>query len=172
MNKQKYAWILVGIIILSAGLYVLLYFSTIQPKIAENKQLEKEISMYSAAIEQLTNEKSNDQHTEEITKLMSSIPTEKEPNMVLQSINKLARKAKVTVTSLASTQLGEENLAGPLNEAIYTVEINGSNLKQINTFLGSIAESERLMTVDTLEINQHGTSVTAIMNITTYYYNH
>lgn len=171
MNKHKYLLMILGILVISAGLYTLLHFSIIQPMIAENEQLEQEISMYSATMKQLAKEEINDKPVDEFSKLLVSIPSNKEPDKVLASINTLASKASVTVTHFASIE-GDQDSKEPLNEAIYTLEVNGSNLRQINNFLNSIRESERLMTVETLEINHQGTSTTAIMNITTYYLNH
>nr|WP_246187539.1 type 4a pilus biogenesis protein PilO [Ornithinibacillus caprae] len=125
--------------------------------------------MFEEQYEAIINRPNEETENDEFSRVTKKIPNEKSPDDVIYNLQHTADAAEVSISSISSLSRGEEEEESSLRANHYALEIVGKNLDHVNEYLDSIMDSERLITIDTLDVQQSEESVSLSITITTYY---
>lgn len=169
--------ILIIIILSLIGIYFISSIYVISPLKTEAKNVESEASVHTAQIKKLENHEESVEF-DDLGEVILQMPDNKSPDDVLSTIQKVSKEAKVTVEGIRSTGSNEE-ISQEVEEVgstfsiqdSYSLEISADKLANINAFLDQIIVTDRLLTIDTLLIEQSGSESTAEITFSVYHTN-
>ncbi|SEQ11195.1 hypothetical protein SAMN05216232_1584 [Virgibacillus subterraneus] len=169
---KKYTYALIGVIVATLIIYGISYFSIINPMQAEIDTMDMKVSMYENQITKSAI--SENKPNEEFSSVSLQVPTEKSPDDVLVNLENIASTANVTINYIGSninvSEIQQEDEeTKKLSENIYSLDATAANLGDINVFLSKVLESERLMIIDTINIQQDEDQVFLTISFKTYY---
>lgn len=172
-------------IIIVVSLIGIYYFSNayiIKPLKIEAEIVGNEVSVYQAQIEEIEKQDSDD-IPDALSEIALQIPDGKSPDDVLAMIHQLGQASKVTVQSIESlgSSEGEQEYTEdedvetePKTSAIrtmYSLEITANKLAQIDAFLDQMILAERLLIIDTLEVDHASDESVAQITFSAYHIN-
>ncbi|WP_096269677.1 hypothetical protein [Paucisalibacillus globulus] len=177
MNKwtKTHTYFLIGVVIAVVAIYVICFFMIIRPLQVEMNNVEQQLDMVEKRYETINNQSEQEELDEDLENVMLKVPYGESPDQVLSNLQVLASNANVQITSISSVgsemdkEPNEEDEAVKVNRTGYSLEVQGDSLEDVNEFLDSILESERLMVMDTLLISQDEQSVAVSVTMTTFY---
>jgi hypothetical protein len=168
---KKQTYILVVIIAAVLAIYGISYFTIIKPLKADTEVLVKEVTMYEKQLDQLENQ-TLEGLDEELLRVAELVPHEPSPDSMLINVNKIARSTKVKIDHIASlveSKIDHEEEGKNVQEKSYTLEAIGGNLKDVNSFMDKIITGDRLIRIDTVNVEQTNTNVYLTLTITLFY---
>lgn len=166
--------LLLTIILLSlVGIYFISSSYIITPLKTEAEKNDNEINVYESQIKKIENHDQKLENDVDLNEAILQIPNSKSSDDVLFTIQKLTEEAKVIVESMSSTssvveaQDGEEPSFA--SEQIYSLDITADKLIHIDLFLDKMVLTDRLLTINTLQVEQSDSKVTASITFTAYH---
>lgn len=167
--------ILIITILSLAAIYFISSLYVISPLKTEAKNVESEVKVYKAQVEKIKNHETDAEHNNELNETILQIPDNKSSDDVLSTIQKISRETKVTVESISSlgstVESEEEEEPSFSTRHLYSLEVTADKLNYINTFLDQLLLADRLLTIETLSVDQSMTDATASITFATYYTN-
>ncbi|MGP4064828.1 type 4a pilus biogenesis protein PilO [Oceanobacillus sp. M65] len=173
LNK-KHIFVLVGSLIVLGLVYLLGYQLMVKPQKSEADSLHSQVSMFEKQVT-ASNGKTEKDVTEDFTTITQLVPDYLAMDSLLREIQKLANSNDIRIDYIGAmngntedTDVTEEETTG-VEEATYTMEVTGKSVEKVNQFLDALLEGERLITIETLNLNQDGDSLFASISFSTYY---
>ncbi|MBP1947781.1 hypothetical protein [Virgibacillus litoralis] len=170
---KKHSYTLIGVIVVTLIFYGISYFSIIKPMQSELDTMNKKVSMYENQITKtaISEDKPNDN---EFASFALQVPAKKSPDDVLVNLENIASTANVTINYIESginrpENQQEDEETKKLSENMYSLDATAANLDDINVFLFEMLESERLMIIDTINIQQDEDQVFLTISFKTFY---
>ncbi|AIF45375.1 hypothetical protein [Virgibacillus sp. SK37] len=172
---KTHTYIALGIVAAVIMIYIISFFALIKPAQEEVQTEAQKVSMYEKQLQKADSQANNNSElTEEERSLHLLVPPAKSPDDVLRKLQQAATAAKVTIEYVGTE--GQEQLENKdgneqtngLPQERYVVDVYAEKLNDIHYFLDEIQKSERLITIDTLSIQQTAEQVTASLQIKTY----
>ncbi|MEC5421941.1 hypothetical protein QGM71_00345 [Virgibacillus sp. C22-A2] len=174
--NKKYLLISGGIIITVLLIYGISYFNIVKPMQDEAKALSKEADMYEGQYNKVTGESANEVEDKSLEDAALNVPNEKSPDNVLVNLQKLANSANVTIEYIESIVQGvdedqqeDEDSLSVIKESMYSLDVTAANLDEATTFLIKMLNSERMIVIDTMNIQQSEEQVFLSITFTTFY---
>ncbi|WP_100012098.1 hypothetical protein [Lentibacillus sediminis] len=171
-TKKNYIHLALGTVASLIIIYAICYYSLLSPLIAEVTTAEEQISQLEQQAE-MAMEGADASEETELTEAQLKVPATKSPETVLINLEQLAESAGVTIEYLGAMELEaaekEEEESTSLETTSYTMDASAGNLSDINRFLESITASERLMLIDTLDVQQTESDAFATVTLRTFY---
>ncbi|WP_068674670.1 type 4a pilus biogenesis protein PilO [Oceanobacillus sp. Castelsardo] len=168
---KKRTYILVAVIAAVFAIYGISYFTIIKPLKVDKEALATEVSMYENQLDKLQNQTTEDLD-DELLRVADFVPNEPSPDSMLININNIASSANVNIDNIASSSELEgdhDEEDTNLQERSYALDVEGRNLKDINSFMDKVITSDRLMRIDTVNIEQTDTDVYLTLTVTIFY---
>lgn len=172
MNKKwtkQHAYLLIGIILVTALFYYIGYASIIKPISEEIQSVTQQFSMFE---KQLSQQSIPEEQDAAITKINEQIPPEKSLDTILFQLNDIAKRHHVNIYFIETNPtdgIQEEETSSMTKEYVFSLEAMSSEMKHIQAFLKDIESSNLLMVINQMDIRHTSNEVTASITLTTFY---
>ncbi|WP_164668379.1 hypothetical protein [Virgibacillus doumboii] len=168
---KKHTYILVGVIIAALIVYGISYFRIINPMKAEVDSLAKQVSMYETQYEKIIDQSKENIPDDTLSSIELRVPSTKSPDNLLINIQNIASSSNLTINHLKEVerQQEQEESSSKINETTYKLDATSSKLKDMNAFLEGIVESDRLMIIDTVHVQQDADQVFLTITFKIYF---
>ncbi|MGJ9457198.1 hypothetical protein [Oceanobacillus sp. CF4.6] len=168
-----HTYIAVGLFAAILVIYGISYLNVIKPLNAEMDSLAKEVSMYEKQLDKLTNEEEADVSAD-LSEVARKVPNSKSVNIVLTELQEIAAHADVSIDYIGAggeinVVTGEEVDNPIIDESIYTLDATATNLGAINSFIDGVITSNRLIRIDTMNIQHAKTDVYLTITFTAFH---
>lgn len=175
LNK-KHLLVLVGSLLFIALVYITAYQLMIRPQKEEAESLQQQVTMFEEQITIQSTEE-DEQVTKGVDTINRLIPSYLAADSLLREIQTLANESQVRISYIGTTTENmevanaeeTEEVSSLVQKASYSMDMTGENLQDVNVFLDAIKTGDRLITIDTLNVQQDGESVFAQITFSTYY---
>lgn len=172
--NKRYVLLISGIFISVLLIYGISYLYIIKPMEAEADILTSEAAMYEKQYEKITNQSGEAVDNQELASVGLLVPDQKSPDDVLLNLQKLAGSSNVTIDYIQSIILDkslqeEEGSSAALNQSVYFLEASANSLNDVNAFLEKILKSDRLMIIETVDVQTDGEQVYLTITFTAFY---
>lgn len=171
---KNHTYITLGIVAAVIMIYIISFITLIKPAQEEVRTEVQKVSMYEKQLQKLDSQaNSKNELTEEGKALNLLVPPKKSPDDVLRKLQQAATLAKVTIEYVGTEgqeqlEKGKDEQTESLPQEQYVIDVYAGKLNDIHHFLDGIQKSERLITIDTLSIQQTADQATASLQIKTY----
>ncbi|WP_156291456.1 type 4a pilus biogenesis protein PilO [Oceanobacillus salinisoli] len=166
---KTYTYLLFAVIIVAA-IYGISYFSIIKPLQIKTVSLENEVSMYEKQLDSTQNQ--SDDSEEDANELTGKVPSNKATDNVLISLEQMAQNTNVTIHLVESAKadvLEEDSGDTVIQENNYSLEVTAASLSDMNQFMDHLLENERLIRIDSMNIQQADNEASLNITFTVFY---
>lgn len=178
---KKHTLLIAIVVVFALLLYVLLYFQTIRPLGSEAKALKQEITTYEKHIEKVKKE-ANSEVDQGLEAIGLKIPIKKSADQVLLNLQTLAKETGANITYIATADEGDtdgffaeeeadESEADAFEKTSYEIRVEADKRSKVDAFMESLLDSERLFTIENIELTQSGAAAEATLIIAAYHVN-
>ncbi|WP_430784810.1 hypothetical protein VBD025_09450 [Virgibacillus flavescens] len=138
-------------------IYLVAYSLVLKPMKSELTSTNKTIELFQSQVNKTT---SSTNLSEDSGNAMDLIPSQPKPESVLLQLEKFASQSNTTIDSLESVPLDEETKTdeGPI-EKHYSLDATAASLEDVNKFLESFKNSNRMFIVDELTVTKEKESI-------------
>ncbi|WP_010651148.1 hypothetical protein [Oceanobacillus massiliensis] len=177
MNKhwtKTHTFLVFGMVIVIFLIYGICYLSILKPLHAEQKSMEKEISMYEGNLESIIDGKEND-ISETVNGVGSEVLDMASPEEVLTELQAMASGAGVSIDYIgtdleAAVQQPEgQDKDSLLNETSYRMDATSGDLQAIDQFLDGLSETVHSLRVDSINLQQEDSEIFLELTFTAFY---
>ncbi|MFC4556678.1 hypothetical protein ACFO3D_00470 [Virgibacillus kekensis] len=169
---RKNLYMVTGVIIALVILYLGLYLLFITPMKTEVNSLDKQLGLYKKQYERLStkvNEKNEDKN---VKKVRAKVPADKKTDDVLLELQKIAGTANVTIDYLESgikLTGQQQNKESTFQEVTYLLDASSRSLMNINRFMEGLRAADRLIQIETINIQQKEKNVGLTLTFRFFY---
>ncbi|MFC4022545.1 type 4a pilus biogenesis protein PilO [Oceanobacillus longus] len=168
-----HTYIAVGLFVAILVIYGISYLNVIKPLNAEMDSLAKEVSIYDKQLDKLTNEEETDVSAD-LSEVSRKVPNSKSINNVLIELQEIATRADVSIDYIGAdeeltVQTDEKEESSVLDESSYTLDATATNLGEIDTFLDGVTNSNRLIRIDTINLQHSESDVYLTITFTAFH---
>lgn len=169
---KAYTYMLLGIIISTIAIFGISFITIIKPLQNQVNILEQESKMFQKQYDLLIDQHINGTDNEMSSELQGRIPNEKAPDTVLESLDKLSKQYNVSISSLRSNGKTVENDENSILQSnTYSMDVEATNISQLNSFIDAMEESGRYMIIRTLSLYQSEQGSTLSITFETFHTN-
>ncbi|SET44944.1 Pilus assembly protein, PilO [Oceanobacillus limi] len=166
-RKRINTVIWLGLIVSALVFYGICFITVIHPLEDQLHSTEQQVTMFETRYDALVSQ--TEDIDEDLSYVALQIPNRKSPDNVLSTFHTAASNANVVIESISSIGEVMEEESAQVRNTSYSIEVSGDKLINVNLFLGSLLESERLITIDSISVNQREDSVSLSLTVTTYF---
>ncbi|WP_249870876.1 hypothetical protein [Oceanobacillus saliphilus] len=170
---KHHTYIAIGIVAAILLIYGIAYLYVIKPLQADVEAKQTEISMYENQLDQLSNGPAEEVHVE-LAEVASKIPNSKAADLLLIELHEIAEEYRVSIDYIAANGMiavenAETEEGSLMNETTYTMDVTGQSLYSMNGFLDGLTEGERLIRIDTINLQQTETDSYLTVTFTVFH---
>ncbi len=165
---------LVGLLVVLGLVYLVGYHYLIKPQKSEAENLHNQVSMFENQVARNADD-NKEEATGDSEAIAQLIPNRLAIDSLLREIHGLANSSNVQIDYIGSATGNGEGAdetteeTSEVQEATYSLDVTGESLKDVNQFLDAMLEGERLITIETLNVDEDGESFFASISFSTYY---
>ncbi|RKQ29892.1 hypothetical protein [Oceanobacillus halophilus] len=171
--SKKLTYLLIGVILSILIIYGISYLSIIKPLQAEKSAINQQVSMYEKQLDSVSNQ-TTESLDDDLIEVAEKVPKQPYPDEVIRDIRQISSSTNVVIDYLASSESsgpgdGEEEESSSILEKSYTLDATATNVEDLNDFMNQLITQERLMTIDTISLQQAENDVFLTISFTTFY---